>query len=346
MRRALTSVITTTAALLAVGCTSSSTRHAVPPIPLRLGFVATITQAPALIGARAGILTADLAAAHTRVLLVPFSTPAAETAALDSRKLDAAYTDPGTLLQNLTTHGAPAIAVISGAATGGAQLIVTRAISTPAQLAGKTLTAGTPGTAPDLEFRAWLTARHLTIGQGHGQVTISPMTPAAALTAFRNHAIAGAWEPAPYDTQLIQAGGRSLTPAPRPGSPAAQNAAATTILVTTRSYLQAHSAAVTALIKAQIQINDYIHHDPLAAEIAANAELAALTGHPLPGSLLTSAFQQITFTDNPATASLAADAAADAAAGLITGTPNLAASYDLAPLNLLLRLTGEPLVSS
>jgi NitT/TauT family transport system substrate-binding protein len=119
----------------------------------------------------------------------------------------------------------------------------------------------------------------------------------------------------------------------------------TTNLVATQSFLAAHPSAVNGLLKGQIDANNFIHQHLAAAEAAANAELTSALGKGLKSSVLSSAFQQVTFTNDPVATSLAADAQHAADVGLLSPVANISAVYDLGPLNKLLAAAGEPQVS-
>lgn len=108
----------------------------------------------------------------------------------------------------------------------------------------------------------------------------------------------------------------------------------------TQRFLSAHGAAVFGLLKGQVQANDYLRASLLTSSQAISGALAS-AGQPLPASVLATAMAQITFTDNPGAASLIAQVRRAAADGLPTPTVNAAALYDLAPLDLILRASGE-----
>jgi NitT/TauT family transport system substrate-binding protein len=140
---------------------------------------------------------------------------------------------------------------------------------------------------------------------------------------------------APYGVELAESGGRVLTTEesmPPGGRPAAVN------LVVTRAFLSAHSAGVLALLKGQVQANDVVNHSLLVSAAAVTAELAALNGGRLPGSLVGASLAQTTFTDDPGAASLAAEVPPGLTARVSAALPAL---YDVAPLNLILRMAGE-----
>lgn len=109
-------------------------------------------------------------------------------------------------------------------------------------------------------------------------------------------------------------------------------------LVVTRAFLSAHSAGVQGLVRAQVQANDLMHRDLLGSTAAYAAEITALTGQRFPASAVASAFTQATFTDDPEAATLTASVPPVQRA---TVSPALSTLYDLAPLDLFLRMAGE-----
>jgi NitT/TauT family transport system substrate-binding protein len=120
----------------------------------------------------------------------------------------------------------------------------------------------------------------------------------------------------------------------------------TTDLVVTQSFLAANRAVVNNLLKGQIEANSYIASNKSAAETAANAELAGLTGKGLTSSALSASFHQVIFTNDPIESSLLADAQHAVSLGLLHPVSNLRSIYDLGPLNTLLKADGQPTVGS
>lgn len=353
MKRALTATGVAAITALAAGCASSSaasnpgssgTGTADSPVVLRLGFLTNITHAPALIGIAKGFYTRSLGNGVT-LKITPFSTGTEEATALLAGQLDAAYVGPNPAIKAWQTSGGKLIRVISGAASGGAALVVKKGITSPAQLKGQKLATPSLGNTQDVALRYWLKQHHLTTTQtGGGDVPITPITPnSAAVLQFKSGQIAGGWEPAPYDIEMEQDGGHVLV---NEAALWPKGQFVTTNLVVTQKFLAAHPSAVNGLLRGQIEANDYIHNNQAAAESAANAELTSLLGKGLDPSVLSAAFQEITFTNDPISSSLAADAQHAVSVGLLTPVRNLPGLYDLGPLNSLLKAAGEAQVSS
>jgi NitT/TauT family transport system substrate-binding protein len=346
MRRVTTAAMIGVALLLA-GCSSSSssttstgaTANSVAstaPVTVRLGFLTNITHASALVGLKEGFFTKDLGSAGT-LKATAFSTGTEETTALLAGQLDAAYVGPNPAINAWQKSNGSAIKIISGAATGGASVVVAKGISSASQLKGKTLATPSLGNTQDVALRYWLKQNGLaTTSTGGGDAFIKPTTPnSAAVLEFKSGQIAGGSEPAPYDIEMVKDGGTVLL----------SESGVTTLLVVTQSFLSAHPAIVADLVKAQIQANDFIKSSPAAAQADANAELASYTSKPLKPSIVAAAFKEITFTNDPDASSLTSDASQAQSLGLLKPV-NLSGIFDLGPLNTALAAAGESQVSS
>jgi NitT/TauT family transport system substrate-binding protein len=348
MKRALAAVAAVGVAALAAGCASSSASSgsgdSTAKVVLRLGFQENITHAPALIGVKDGFFTKSLGK-NVTLKLYPFTSGTLEATALLAGQLDAAYVGPNPAIKAWSTSGGKLISVISGAASGGAELVVKKGITTAAQLKGKQLATPSLGNTQDVALRYWLKNHGLTTtSTGGGDVPITPIAPNSdAVLAFESGKIAGGWEPAPYDAEMVADGGHVLV---NEASLWPQGQFVTTEIVATQSFISAHPTVVSDLLKAQIEANSYIASNKSAAETAANSELASLTGKALKPAILAAAFDQVTFTNDPIASSLITDAAHAQAVGLLSPVKNLSGIYDLGPLNKLLKADGQSQVSS
>jgi NitT/TauT family transport system substrate-binding protein len=346
MRRVTTAAMIG-AALLLAGCSSSSSSSGSTansgtntgggsPVTVRLGFLGNITHASALIGLKEGFFAKALGSAGT-LKATAFSAGTEETTALLAGQLDAAYVGPNPAINAWQKSNGSAIKIISGAATGGASIVVKKGITSASQLKGKTLATPSLGNTQDVALRYWLKQNGLaTTSTGGGDAFVKPTKPnSAAVLEFKSGQIAGGSEPAPYDIQMVNDGGTVLLSEP----------GVTTLLVVTQSFLSAHPAIVADLLKAQIKANDFIKSNPAAAEADTNAELASYTGRPLKASIVSASFKEITFTNDPDASSLTSDASQAASLGLLKPV-NLSGIFDLGPLNTALAAAGEARVSS
>ena len=335
----------TAGALVLAGCSSSSSSPVASgssssgsdsaPVTLRLGLLANITHAPALVGIQKGFFTKNLGS--NKLTTTVYNSGTQETTAILAGQLDAAYVGPNPAINAFQKSGGTAIKIISGAATGGASVVVKPSITSAAGLKGQVVDTPSLGNTQDVAVRYWLQQNGLpTTTTGGGDVTIKPTNPNSdAVLQFQSGQIAGASEPSPYDVEMVKDGGKVLFTEP----------GVTTLLIVTQRFLKAHPAVVSDLLKGQIESSDYIAKNPAAAQTAANAELTALTGKGIKASVLPAAFKEITFTNDPDASSLATDAQQAKAVGLLKST-SLSGIFDLGPLNQLLQAAGESQVNS
>jgi NitT/TauT family transport system substrate-binding protein len=339
------------AALLLAGCSSSASSSSssgssaaagstassdAAPVTVRLGFLENITHASALVALKEGFFAKDLGSAGT-LQPTAFSSGTQETTALLAGQLDAAYVGPNPAINAWQKSSGSAIKIVSGAATGGASVVVAKGIAAAGQLRGKTLATPSLGNTQDVALRYWLKQNGLaTTSTGGGDAFVKPTTPnSAAVLEFKSGQIAGASEPSPYDVQMVQAGGKVLLS--EPGT--------TTVLMVTQSFLSAHPDIVNDLLKANLDALNFIKSSPAQAEQVANAQLAAYTGKPLSAKVLDPAFKEITFTADPDAASLKEDAQQATAVGLLKSV-NLDGIFDLDPLNSILTAADQSTVSA
>jgi NitT/TauT family transport system substrate-binding protein len=348
MKKVLAGLAAVGVAVLAAGCSSSAASSgsstAAKPVVLRLGFLENITHSSALVGIKEGFFTKNLGK-NVTLKLYPFSTGTEEATALLAGQLDAAYVGPNPAIKAWQTSGGKLIRVISGAASGGAELVVKKGITKASQLKGQKLASPSLGNTQDVSMRYWLKGQGLTTtSTGGGDVPITPITPNSdAVLAFESGSIAGGWEPAPYDAEMVADGGHVLV---NEASLWPNGQFVTTELVATQSFISQDPTVVSDLLKGQIEANSFIASNKSAAETAANAELATLSGKSLKTPILQAAFAQVTFTNDPIASSLITDAAHAVAVGLLSPVKNLSAIYDLGPLNKLLAADGQSQVSS
>jgi NitT/TauT family transport system substrate-binding protein len=345
MRKGLLAAGVAAVAVLAAGCGSSaaSSGGSSSAVVLRLGFLANITHEPALVGLEKGFFAKELGKDVTLKTTV-FSSGTEETTALLAGQLDAAYVGPNPAINAWQKSNGTAIKIISGAATGGASLVVKKGITSAAQLNGKSLATPSLGNTQDVALRYWLKQHGLaTTPTGGGDVAIKPIKPnSAAVLQFKSGQLDGGWEPEPYATEMVLDGGTRLV---NEASLWPAGKFVTTELVVTQSFLKDHPSAVNGLLQGQIKTIGYISANGQAAAQAANAELTKLLGKGLPTDVLTQSLAYLHFTNDPIAQSLATDAQHAVAVGLLKPV-SLNGIYDLGPLNKLLTAAGQPQVSS
>ena len=232
-----------------VAYSGSSSSH----VTLRLGLLANITHAPALVALNKGFFTKNLGDGVTLKTSI-FSSGTDETTALLAGQLDAAYVGPNPAINAWQKSSGKAIKIISGAASGGAALVVKPSISSVSQLKGQKLATPSLGNTQDVALRYYLKSHGLTTTQtGGGDVPVTPIKPNSdAVLEFKSGQIAGGWEPAPYDAEMVADGGKVLV---NEASLWPGGKFVTTNLVVSQSFLAAHASVVSDLLKGQIEAN-------------------------------------------------------------------------------------------
>ncbi|MEY9933255.1 NitT/TauT family transport system substrate-binding protein [Catenulispora sp. GP43] len=308
---------------------------------LRLGYFANVTHASAVIGVAHGDFAKALGS--TKLTTQIYNAGPAEMTALLGGQLDAAYVGPSSALAAFAQSHGQALKIVAGATSGGAELVVRPGINTVADLKGKTLATPQKGNTQDVALRAWLKQNGLTANtDGTGDVSVSPQDNAATLDQFKAGHIDGAWLPEPWASRMVLEAGAKVLVDERSLWPGGQFA--TTNLVVSTTFLDAHPDTVKALIDGQIAANQWIASDPADAQTLLNGQLKKLTGKALTGAEIQRAFSEQTATDDPLAASLQTEMDHAVSTGLLK-TTDLHGIFDLTLLNTELAQDGRPAVS-
>jgi len=338
-------VLLTAVALVTAGCGSSSSKAAsadttAAPVTVHLGYFPNITHATAILGVEKGIFAKDLGT--DKLATSTFNAGPAATEALLSGAIDATYIGPSPTVNAWAKS--KAVTIVSGATSGGAALVVKPAITSAAQLKGKKIASPQLGNTQDVALRYWLKQQGLkTDTSGGGDVSIVPQENSQTLDAFKSGSIDGAWVPEPWATRLVQEGAGSVLVNEKDLWPGGQFV--TTHLIVRTDFLKKHPETVKRLLQGQIDANDYVNAHPDEAMTLVNAAIGKLTGKTLKDATVKAAWANLTFTDDPAVASLTASAKHAEDIGLLKAV-DLTGIYDLGPLNTLLKKAGEPPVKS
>ena len=310
-------------------------------VTLRLGFFPNITHATAIAGVETGIFARNLEPDVT-LRTATFNAGPAAVEALFSGALDAAYIGPNPAINAFVRSRGEAIRIISGATSGGAFLVVRPEIGSAQALRGKKVASPQLGNTQDVALRSWLRAQGLrTDAQGGGDVSVVPQENAQSLETFRSGQIAGAWLPEPWATRLVLEGGGKVLVDERDLWPDGQYV--TTHLVVRTAFLREHPEAVERLLRGQVEANAYVNAHPAEAQRLVNDVIERITGRRLSDEVITAAWRNLTFTNDPIAASLRRSATDAAAFGFLKGDEvALDGIYNLQLLNTVLRSAGSP----
>ncbi len=312
-----------------------------PAEQVRLGYFATVTHAPALVGLERGFFADELG--ETELTTQVFGAGPAAIEALDAGAIDAAFVGPNPAISAYLRSDGASLRIVSGAASGGAQLVVRAGIDVPGDLVGATLASPQLGGTQDVALRTWLAEEGLESRlRGGGDVTITPTSSALTLQLFREGTIDGAWLPEPWASRLVVDAGAHVLVDERELWPGGQFP--TTYLVVSTRFLAEHPTTVRALVSATAESVDWITANPAEAAAQVNASLDALTGTPLSDTVLERALAEVTFTTDPIATALPVLRDHAAAAGTSPDAP-IDHLLDLGALNAVRSARGEPPVS-
>lgn len=304
---------------------------------LKLGYFANVTHAPALVATGKGYLAKELGA--TKLTTQIFNAGPNAIEALNAGAIDAAYLGPSPAINAYIKSGGKALRIVSGAASGGAQLVVKPSITSIAQLKGTKLDTPQLGGTQDVALRAFLTSKGLknsVTGSG-GDVSIQSSDNAVALDLFKQGRIDGAWLPEPWSSRLVLDAGAKVLLDEKTLWP--QGQWVTTNIVVTQDFLAKYPGTVAALVKANVESVDWINANKPAAQTLVNAQIDKLSGKPLSAAVIARAFTNLTITADP----LAGTAQKQLQNGITAGTTkegSIDGIYDLTYLNAALAASG------
>lgn len=308
---------------------------------LRLGYFATVTHAPALVGVQEGLIQKELGS--TALKTEVFNAGPATIEALSAGAIDAAYIGPNPVINSFIKSAGASVRVIAGATRGGASLVVRDGITSAADLKGKTLATPQLGNTQDVALRTWLSSKGLkTSVTGGGDVTITPTENAQTLTLFKNGQLDGAWLPEPWASRLVVEAGAHVLQDERDLWP--DGAFPTTVLLVSKDFADKHPGAVQKLVAGHLDSLDWIAKHKTELPGAVNDALKTATGKPLSDAVLTKALANVSFSADPnakAFSTLVKN-------GVIAGTQtkgSIQGLFDLTALNAALTERGEKTVS-
>ena len=313
---------------------------------VRLGFFPNLTHAPALIGLQEGYFKNALKDQGISVTPTAFNAGPDAVNALFADQLDISYIGPNPTISAYTQSKGEAIKVISGAASGGAALVVSKDINSAADLKGKTLATPQLGNTQDVALRYWLKEQGLTATtEGGGDVSIKPQANADGLTAFSTGQIQGAWVPEPWVSEYVAKGAKVLV---NEKDLWPDGKFVTTNIVVRTKFLEENPDIVEAVLTGHVEALQEIQDDPAKAKADVQASLQSLTGSTLDENIINSAWKQVDFTADPLPSTLVSSAQHAVDVGLLDegeiddagGLPGTL--YDLDPVNKALAKAGLP----
>lgn len=265
---------------------------------VRVGYFPNVTHAPAIVGLEKGFFQSALGpdvAIETKV----FNAGPAEIEALFAGELDLGYIGPGPAINGFVRSKGKALKVVSGAASGGASLIMRgdSAIQGAKDLAGKKIASPQIGNTQDIALRAYIRAAGLDTSDKGGAVTVVPVANPDILTLFSKGELDGAWVPEPWAAILrLKGKGRELvderTLWPNGKFP-------TTVIVVATSFLDGHRELARGWLRGAAETTRWIAANDGEARKLVNQQIGLLTSREIAPEILQEAWPRLLFTDDP-----------------------------------------------
>lgn len=326
----------------------AGTGNAAPKIVLRVGHFPNITHAQAVIAH--GLTRQGRGWFETRlgtnvsVDWFVYNAGPSAMEAIFAKSIDLTYVGPNPAVNaHLKSDGAE-IRIVAGACSGGAALVVQGdgRIKTAADFKGRKVATPQFGNTQDVAARAWLQAQGFKVTTTGGDVLVVPTANADQLALFKKGDLDAVWTVEPWVSRLVTEAGGKIFLEESSLWPETQGQYVTTHLVSSVRFLQEQPALLKKWIAAQVELTDWINQHPDEAKQIFNAEIKAETTRELAPEILNPAWQRLTLTADPISASLLKSANAAHQIGFIRDTPDLSRIYDLKLLNEVLAEQKRP----
>ena len=298
---------------------------------LRVGFFPNLTHAQGVIGFQQTRTDPSKAWFESRlgngvkVEWFPFNAGPSAMEALLAGNIDITYVGPNPALNAYTRTGGKDVRVISGAARGGAALIIRQGtgLSQPADFRGKKIATPQLGGTQDVAARVWLANAGLDIRPSGGDAFVTPTPNPDQLDLFKRGEIDAAWTVEPWTTRLeLEAGGQRLLE---------QNDITSTLLVASVRALESKRGLIEKFKAAHLELTAKIATDTDWAKTEVNAGLKLATTRGIAQDLLDKAWPKVRFTEEIGIADFQSIQADAKAVGLLPAEADLTLLFSELP---------------
>src|SRR2546429_7673502 len=210
--------------------------------------------------------------------------------AIFAKSLDITYVGPGPALNAYLKSNGEEIRVISGAANGGAALVVKSdsPIKAPADFRGKKIATPQLGNTQDISCRAWLKAQGFKVTQTGGDVTVLPTNNPDQLALLQSGGVDAVWTVEPWVTRLERGAKARVF--------LEDKDVITTWLVSSAKFLSSQRDLAKKVVAANAELTDWIQKNPDEAQKLLIDELAAETKTTFAPDAAAQAWKRIKFT--------------------------------------------------
>ncbi|MDT0323241.1 ABC transporter substrate-binding protein [Streptomyces millisiae] len=319
-----------------------SSAEALSADEVTIGYFANITHATAVVGLQedGGLIRQELGG--TDVSTQIFNAGPSAIEALNAGEVDVTFIGPNPAINGWAQSGGQSLRIVSGAASGGASLVVNPdTVSSLDDLAGARIATPQLGNTQDVALLNYLADNGYEVDpqSGRGDVEVARIPNAEIPAAFDSGDIDGAWVPEPTAANLVNRGAETLLDE---GELWDDGRYVVTHVIARQDFLADHPDVVEAIVRGVVETNAWINDNPDEAKADFNAGLAALPGgSELPAEVLDPAWENVEFLDDPLAGTLQLGAEHAVTAGLLEET-DLGGIYDLSILNRVLADAGQP----
>ena len=212
--------------------------------------------------------------------------------AIFARSLDVTYVGPGPALNAYFKSNGEEIRVISGAANGGAALLVKAdsPIKKPADFRGKKIATPQLGNTQDISCRAWLKSNGFKVTLTGGDVMVIPTANPDQLGLFQTGDVDAVWTVEPWVTRLERdAKARVFLE---------DKDTITTWLVSSVKFLGDRHELAKKIADANVELTKWIQENQAEAQKLLIEELKAETRADFAPDAVSQAWNRIQFTSN------------------------------------------------
>ena len=307
---------------------------------LRIGYFPNINHAQAVIGLGRGDFQKALGD-NVEVTTLIFNAGPAAIEALFANQIDISYIGPNPAINGYVQSNGEALRIISGAASGGAVLVVRNdsGINSPQDFANKKFSSPQLGNTQDVALRKYLLDNGYKTKENGGNVEVIPAKTADIVSLMIKKDIDGAWVPEPWGAKMVKETNAKVLVDERDLWPHGQFVTAHIIART--DFIERNPDIIRKLLNAHIDMTAWINDNRDEALQIFNTELNKLMGQTIPEDEFREGISRIELTYDPIKESLfkAANDAYDI--GFLGKTrPELSEIYDIKTLNEVLKGRG------
>lgn len=292
---------------------------------LRLGYFPNINHAQAVIGVGNGDYQRALG--DIKLESQVFAAGPDAILALFADRVDCTYVGPNPAINGyLQSDGS--LKVVAGASSGGAVFVVRNdaGINSDSDFSDKRLASPQLGNTQDVALRHYLQDRGYDVRESGGNPEIQPAKPSDIVVLMSKGEIDGAWVPEPWGARLVREAGGHIFVDERDLWPDGKFSSA--LVVCRADYLQANGETVKKLLKAHVDMTEWINGNPEEAISAFNRGVKELLGAELNVDDLRQSLSRMEFTYKPLQETVEQSARDAYDLGLLAREPDLAGMFD------------------